>query len=69
MDREALKLLVDLISQLTGMANDEAACLALNRLQLVKDRDDKDGSLAHTALGLAHDVSANQSLRNALLLH
>jgi len=51
------------------VARDKDIDLALLTLQLLKGGNNKNGSLAHTALGLAEDITAQNGLRNALLLH
>jgi len=38
-------------------------------LQLLERGQNEDGSLAHTGLGLAEDVHAQNGLRNALVLN
>jgi hypothetical protein len=66
---EALKLVVDLECKLARVAQHDGADLPLLRLELVQRRQDEDGRLAHTGLGLADDVHAQDSLRDALVLH
>ena len=58
-----------LIRQLASMAHDEGADFVVRDLQLLKQGNDEHGSLAHTALCLANDVHAEDSLRDALVLN
>ena len=66
---EALKLVVDLEGQLARVAQHDGADLPLLGLELVQRREHEDGRLAHTGLGLADDVHAQDGLRDALVLH
>ena len=43
--------------------------LASDGIQLVERREDKDGSLAHTRLGLADDIHSQDSLGDAFVLN
>jgi len=58
-----------LVRQLARVADDEGAHLAVHRLELLQDGEDKDRGLAHARLGLAEDVHAQDGLRDALMLH
>lgn len=42
--------------------------LSIDRFDLLQCRQHKHGSLAHTRLGLAQDVHAQNSLRDAFML-
>ncbi len=66
---ESLVLLADLERQLAGVAHDQHADLAVDRLELLHRRQDEDGRLAHPGLGLAQDVHAEHGLRDALMLN
>ena len=57
-----------LVRQLPGVADDDGADLAVDRLQLLQHGQDKDGGLAHARLGLAQDVHAQDGLGDALVL-
>lgn len=65
---EALKLLLDLNRQFTGVSHDDSASLSINRLDLMQDRQDEDGSLTHTRLGLADNILAVYGGGDGLLL-
>ena len=67
--REPLVLVSNLEGKLAGVAKDQHRNLTINRLQLVQGGKHKDGSLAHTRFGLAHNVHTKNSLRNALVLN
>lgn len=66
---EALILVADLESQLTGVAHHNDGDLSINRFKLLEGGDDKDSGFAHARLGLADNVHAEDGLRNALVLH
>lgn len=65
---ESSVLVADLVRKLTSVAEHENRDLAVDRLDLLERSKDKDSSLAHTGLGLADDVHAEDGLRNAFLL-
>jgi hypothetical protein len=65
---EAVILVPNLVGQLTGVAHDNDRDLSVHRLNLLKGREDKDGRLSQTGLGLADDVTAEKSLRDTSLL-
>lgn len=65
---EALVLLGDLEGQLSGVAHDEHVNVILGGLQLLERGQDEHGRLAHTGLGLAQNVHAQDGLWNALML-
>ena len=66
---ESLVLALDLEGQLARVAQDNNVHLACHGGDLVKGGEDEDGRLAHAGLGLADDVKAQHSLRDALVLH
>lgn len=66
---EAVVFVLDLEGQLAGVAEDQDADLAVHGLELLQGRQHEHGRLAHTRLGLADDIHAQDSLRNALVLH
>jgi len=61
-------LILDLESQLAGVAHDQHRALAVDRLDLLKSGQDENGSFTKTRLGLAKDVGSENCLRNAVLL-
>ena len=61
-------LVLDLESQLAGVAHDQHRALAVDRLDLLKSGQDENGSFTKTRLGLAKDVGSENCLRNAVLL-
>ena len=61
-------LVLDLESQLAGVAHDKHRALAVDRLDLLKGCQDENGSFAKTRFGLTKDVSSKNCLRNAVLL-
>ncbi len=65
---EAIVLVANLESQLTGMAHDQDGTLAGDGLDLLKRGQDEDGSFTKTRLGLADYVTSQKSLRNTVLL-
>lgn len=66
---ESLVLLADLEGQLSRVTHDENGDLTIYGLDLLQSGEHKDGRLAHTRLGLADDVHAEDGLRDALVLH
>eukprot|EP00128_Syssomonas_multiformis_P001969 Colp12_sorted_trinity150504_noHs@29447 len=66
---ETLKLISDLESKFTSVADDHSAHLAVNGLQLLECGDDKNSGLTHTRLGLAQEIVTQDGLGNALLLN
>lgn len=65
---EAVVLVLDLEGELTGVAHNEDLSLASHSIDLLKGADNEDRSLTETRLGLAEDVGADNSLRDANLL-
>jgi len=61
-------LILDLESQLAGVAHDQHRALAVDRLDLLKSGQDENGSFTKTRLGLTKDVGSENCLRNAVLL-
>jgi hypothetical protein len=66
---EAVVLIANLVGQLTGVAHDHNRDLAIHWLNLLQSRQDEDGSLSQTGLGLADNVTTEEGLRNASLLN
>mmetsp|Transcript_67163 Transcript_67163/g.108167 ORF Transcript_67163/g.108167 Transcript_67163/m.108167 type:complete len:319 (+) Transcript_67163:368-1324(+) len=66
---KAVELVLDLVGQLAGVANHHHLDSLLAGIDLLKTRQDEHGRLAHARLGLAQDVSAQNGLRDALVLH
>jgi hypothetical protein len=66
---ESIELLLDLIRQFSGVAQDQGRCwLGVTLIDLVQDRKDEDSGLTHTGHGLAEDILARDGSRDALLL-
>lgn len=66
---ESVELLLDLIRQLSGVAQDQGrSWLWVGLIDLVQDRKDEDSGLTHARHGLAEDVFARDSGWDALLL-
>ena len=65
---ETCVLVLDLESQLAGVAHDQHRALAVDRLDLLKSGQDENGSFTKTRLGLTKDVGSENCLRNAVLL-
>jgi hypothetical protein len=61
-------LVLDLESQLAGVAHDQHRALAVDGLDLLKGGQDENGSFTKTRLGLTKDVGSKNCLRNAVLL-
>lgn len=61
-------LVLDLVSQLTGMAHDEDGGFASDWVDLLEGGEDEDGSLTKTRFGLAEDIGTKNGLGNANLL-
>ncbi len=51
------------------MAENQGRNLLINRSDLLEDRENEDSSLTHTRLGLANDICAKNSLRDAGVLN
>ena len=66
---EAVVLIANLVSQLTSVAHDHDRDLSVDRLNLLQSRQDEDGSLSQTRLGLADNITTEKSLRNTSLLN
>jgi hypothetical protein len=66
--RETGVLVLDLISELTGVAHDQDLALARNGLQLVKGGENEDRGFTETRLGLAKNIDVQNGSRNANLL-
>jgi hypothetical protein len=65
---ETGKLVLDLEGQFSGVTENDARDLAVDGLELLQGRENKDGGLTHTRLGLAEDVLTQDGLRDTLLL-
>ena len=61
-------LVLDLVSQLAGVAENDDRDLAGDGLDLLERSEDKNSSLTHTRLGLAQNIHAQDGLGNTLLL-
>jgi hypothetical protein len=59
----------NLVRELSSVAENQGRNLLINRSNLLKDGEDEDSSLTHTRLGLANDISAKNSLRDASVLN
>lgn len=59
---------LDLISQLTGMAHNQHRGLASDWLNLLKSRKNEDSSLTETRFGLAEDIGSENRLWDTHLL-
>mmetsp|Transcript_72532 Transcript_72532/g.204544 ORF Transcript_72532/g.204544 Transcript_72532/m.204544 type:complete len:203 (-) Transcript_72532:224-832(-) len=66
--REAVELVFDLVGKLAGVADHEGLHGLLRGIDLLQAGQDEDGRLAHAGLGLAENVSAQDGLRDALML-
>lgn len=66
---EALVLLLDLEGQLAGVAQHDDVDLAGHGVQQVQRGEHEHGGLAHTGLGLADDVLAEDGVGDALVLN
>jgi hypothetical protein len=66
--RETGVLVLNLISELTGVAHDQDLALARNGLQLVEGGENEDRGFTETRLGLAKNVDVQNGSRNANLL-
>jgi hypothetical protein len=62
-------LLVDLISELTSVAQNQDMHFTIDGAQLMERGQDKHGGLAHTTLGLTNDVVTLNCLGDALMLY
>jgi hypothetical protein len=65
---ESSIFILDLVSQLTGMAHDKNRSLAGDRFDLLKGRKNKYRGLSKTGLCLTEDIGAENSLRDTNLL-
>jgi hypothetical protein len=65
---ETCILVLDLESQLAGVAHNQDGALAVNGLDLLEGGQDEDGSFTKTRLGLAENVGSEDGLRDAVLL-
>ena len=61
-------LVLNLISQFTGVAHDEYGSFAVDWFHLLESCEDEDSSLSETRFGLTEDVGAEDCLWNAYLL-
>jgi len=62
-------LVFDLVGKLARVAHNQNLAFSLHWLQLVQRRQDKDGRLTQTGLGLAEDIDIEDSRRDTDLLH
>lgn len=65
---ESSVLVLDLVGELSGVAENDDGDLSIDGLDLLKGGEDEDGGLSHSGLGLAEDVHSEDRLRNTLLL-
>lgn len=65
---EAVVLIANLVGQLTSVAHDHNRDLAIDRLNLLERGENKDCSLTETGLGLADDITTEESLGDTSLL-
>mmetsp|Transcript_72534 Transcript_72534/g.204553 ORF Transcript_72534/g.204553 Transcript_72534/m.204553 type:complete len:203 (-) Transcript_72534:224-832(-) len=65
---EAVELMLDLVCELARVADDKHLHGLLRGIHLLQAREHEDGRLAHAGLGLAENVSAQDGLRDALML-
>lgn len=65
---ETCILVLDLESQLAGVAHNQDGALAVDGLDLLEGGQDEDGSFTKTRLGLAENVGSEDGLRDAVLL-
>lgn len=65
---EAGVLVLDLVGQLTSVAEDQDSGLASNGFELLQSGEDEHSRLTKTRLRLAENVGTDDSLRNAVLL-
>lgn len=65
---EAVELVLDLDSELACIAQDQCANRLRIFLQLVEQRENEHGGLAHAGDGLANNVASLHRIGNALLL-
>lgn len=66
---ETSVLVTDLVSQLSGVTDDQGGDLTWNWVQLLQSRQDENGSLTQTRLGLTQDVSTQDRLGDTDLLN
>ena len=65
---ESSVLVLDLVGELSGVAENDDGDLSIDGLDLLKGGEDEDGGLSHSGLGLAEDVHSEDRLGNTLLL-
>lgn len=65
---ETRVLVLDLERELPSVAEHQNGHLAVDRLELLKSREDENGGFTVTGLCLAKNIHAENRLRNALLL-
>ncbi len=65
---EAVVLVANLVGQLASVAHDHNRDLAIDGLNLLEGGEDEDCSLTETGLGLADDITTEESLGDTSLL-
>ena len=65
---EPVELVLDLESQFSGVTENDGRDLSVDRLELLKYGQDKDGGFTHTRLGLTKDVLTQDGLGDTFLL-
>lgn len=60
--------ILNLVGELACVTHDKSGTLAGHWLDLLKGREDKDGSLSEAGLRLAQDICSKYGLRNTHLL-
>lgn len=66
---ETSVLVTDLVSQFSGVTDDQGGDLTGNRLQLLQSGQDKDGGFTQTGLGLTQDIGTQDRLGDTDLLN
>lgn len=66
---ESLKLLLDLVGELSGVAKDEGRDRLGVLRELMQDSENENCGFSHTRLCLAKNINTNHGLGNALLLN
>ena len=67
---ESVKFLLDLVGQLSGVAQDKSwSWLWISLINLVEDRQDEDSGLSHTRDSLAENILSGNCSWDALLLN
>lgn len=66
---ESVELLLDLIGELSVVAENKGRARLGVLGKLMKDGENENSGFSHTRLSLAENVNTNHSLRDALLLH